>query len=47
MSFKITNPKMQTQDGPATKPSGKTDKNARVLTKKEVAEYKKKHKSGK
>lgn len=42
--IKITNPKMQTQAGPMTKPVGAMSKTAKLLTPKEVEEYKKKKK---
>lgn len=45
---KITNPKMQTQERPASRPaSGGLDQNSRPLTAREIAEYKRKQKSKK
>lgn len=40
---KITNPRMQTQEGPMTRPSGEKG-TAHPLTAREIAEYKKKKK---
>lgn len=42
---KITNPRFQTQEGPMRKPSGELDKTSHVLTAREIAEYKRKHKA--
>lgn len=44
---KITNPKMQTQEGPMTKPSGGYDQTCRPLTAREIAENKRKRKAAK
>lgn len=42
---KITNPKMQTQYGSMTRPSGGYDSSCRPLTSREIAENKKKRKA--
>lgn len=44
---KITNSKMQTQQGPARRPSSENDTHAHVLTAREIAEYARKRKKKK
>ncbi len=44
MAIKITNPKMQTQEGPMSKPSGRMSKKSHVLSAREIEAYRKKKK---